>query len=361
MLDVNNSKLLADVILAGLVIFVLVTVLKNRHAASPSPLILSAMAFICLVVQLTVDIALSVDAISGSEQNLVALISNWRALLVSLISGLLVFSLLLLVLQHSKALDGLPKKSIATSVNQRRTDTHPAIDSNLQQLAAIRASQRQRALGSLIGHVTHQLQNRTAVMLSHAELAKSNLETDSALHENLTGIHRSLLISSQLVHHVAAFSNSGQRALAPVDVVKALQRVTPLLTEIMPATTAFNVTFSESPLMVLGDGADLQLALVCLISDALEALKNSRGEITVSVQEAATRGAVIIVQISGFSLHADTELNAEANLEAGQSSPATGAGFPTVEQVTARHGGDIDVTSSQDSGTTISLYFPRAS
>jgi len=356
MLDVNNSKLLADVLLASIIIMSLIVVARSRYRTSATPLVLALLALTGLSIQLTVDIALATHSITGNEQSLTTFILDWRAVLIVLIAGLTVVALLLLG-QQMKPLHG----TRGAFANPQPTQENLETGVSGQQLGSIRSQQRQRLLGSLTGHVAHQLQNHAAIMLSHLEFAQRELKPDSPLHENLTAMHSSLLLSSQLIRRVAAFEVSHQRSLETIDLVKALRQMTALLVEIAPATATVDVNLAESRLLVKGDSADLQLAMACLVSDALEALPNGHGKVRVSVLSTDAQTASVAVQNSEFSSPADREGNSATQIEAGEPLPGLGSGYPTVAQVVARHGGDIDVTNSQNSGTTITLSFPLLS
>jgi signal transduction histidine kinase len=208
--------------------------------------------------------------------------------------------------------------------------------------------------------LTHDLKNAIEVLsltVSNMERHFENPEFRADALKSLTGA------TNKLRGLVARLSNpvntlSGEHKLPqPVDLVPMLRRVSSRITE--PAAGDHEVTVSlPGKLMALVDAQRMERVLENLIINALEAMHENSGRLTIAAGANADGKPFFSVSDSGEGM---SQRFIEAKLFhpfATTKKRGVGLGLYTCREVVMANGGSIAVESQEGAGTTFTVVLP---
>ena len=260
-------------------------------------------------------------------------------------------------------------ESLQTHLRQRVDDaTHELRDRNeqlvrsYQSVLALRSElSRARELatvGQTMANVAHQIGTPLNLVSAHVQLMKRELTEDP-------GATRRLAIVAEQVDKVTDIVRELLDRARPQSV-SAVFAVTPLLTrltqsvQVFAASSAVRVTLQASDELpaVLGDETQLELALMNLITNALDAMPEG-GELTIT---AATHDGLITIDVADSGGGIPPAIAARIFEPWVTSKPGrgTGLGLSITRDVVQRAGGTIELVSSPGPGTTFRVSLPVA-
>src|SRR5262249_3250059 len=138
------------------------------------------------------------------------------------------------------------------------------------------------ALGTLAGGIAHDLNNTLMPILVLSELLMRKMPMGSGEREDLETIVQASCHGRDLVRRILAFSRHQQAARARVDLPAITQEALQMLRPTIPATVLINEQIENVPL-ILADPSQIQQVVVNLVTNAVQAIGNRMGTITVSL------------------------------------------------------------------------------
>ena len=256
-------------------------------------------------------------------------------------------------------------------------ETNSALDQRTTELlrieTALRQSQKLEALGQLTGGVAHDFNNLLAVITSSIELLRNEkLPIDQHgkyLNLIFDTVKRAVKLTSQLL----AFAR--QQPLTPevFNVDKHVQSVVDLVRPLLGAQ--IQVVHERCKIAGCFASADIsqfEAALVNLVINARDAM-NSKGLITIRVRQVETLPAgfghgnwtqgfvAVSVADTGCGI-APNKLQSvfEPFYTTKEVGKGTGLGLSQVFGFAKQSGGEVEVKSKLDIGSTFTLYLPCA-
>lgn len=237
----------------------------------------------------------------------------------------------------------------------------------------LRQSQKLESVGRLAGGIAHDFNNMLTAINGYSELTLRKLEADNPLRRNIEEIKKAGERSALLTHQLLAFSR--RQVLKPVvldlndavtDTIRLLQRLigedVELVTELNPKTGRVNV-----------DPGQLSQIIVNLAVNARDAMPHG-GKLTIGTSnvflmpdEAKLKvgilpGAYVALSISDTGCGID-EKNRQHIFEpfftTKEPGKGTGLGLATVYGIVQQSGGNIEIDSIVEVGTTFRIYLPR--
>jgi signal transduction histidine kinase len=143
------------------------------------------------------------------------------------------------------------------------------------------------------------------------------------------------------------------------------QTVEELLPVAGKSSVGLHLATDEDPATVTGDRAQLQRALVNIVSNAIK-FTPSEGTVRVSCRVDPVADEVVVTcQDTGIGIpqadleHLFTRFFRASNA-ARQAIPGTGLGLAIVQAIVELHHGRLALTSAEGEGTTVVLRFPLA-
>ena len=228
----------------------------------------------------------------------------------------------------------------------------------------IRAN-RFESLGQLASGISHDFNNLLTTILGGISTAKDNRD-----YTQLADAESACLAAKTLTRQLLTVAKGGtasdQQIVAPGDILADAVRISTLGST---AIVSVNVAEPVAPIQV--DRGQIIQVFQNLIINALQAMPDlAKGRIQLLAFDVRLEAKVVQPLPAGDYVQFEVQDNGsgipaehlEKIFESYYSTKkhGTGLGLATVRTIVHQHGGQIAVTSTVGSGTTFSLYFPRA-
>ena len=234
-------------------------------------------------------------------------------------------------------------------------------------------AQRLEAIGTLAGGIAHDFNNILSAIIGYSEIAKRELSSDSVLHEELGAILQASDRAARLVKQILTFSRK-------VGYEKKAIRVRPIVEEAMimmrsslPSTIQIRVDLECDNDIIQADPTMIHQVIVNLCTNALQAMKNRKGELKVALYTEETeenaikggweikRGHYLVLRVEDNGHGMDESVLAqiyEPYFTTKDREEGTGLGLATVHGIVVDCKGFIRVSSTVGEGTVFHVYFP---
>ena len=234
-------------------------------------------------------------------------------------------------------------------------------------------SEKLTALGTLAGGLAHDFGNVLAGIAGHAELLGLDVDGNASAQESLAQIFAGVRRAQGLVDQVLAFARRRPPARRPLRLDALVAEAVAFIAGRVPPNVTLTVADDGAP-PVLGDATQLLQAFDNLVTNALHALAESGGAITIRLDT---------LQLEGMAMPADREPGRYARLRIGDTGPGiakahlprifepffttkgagrgTGLGLAVVHGVIEAHDGMIGVESAPGEGALFTILLPAAS
>jgi two-component system NtrC family sensor kinase len=218
------------------------------------------------------------------------------------------------------------------------------------------------ALGELTAGVAHEINNPTAVMLGNLDVIISemgpNLEpVQEEIDLVVDQIYRIKDITNNLLQYARPDAYAGY--ITEIDVNNVIEETLKLVQHLRSgADCTIDLSF-KATLWVNINQQELQQVLVNLITNAIHALPEKDGLISIQTSDLQKKGVQIIIRDNGHGM--DENMVSKAfnpfYTTRGQGE-GTGLGLSISYGLVRRYGGNIEVTSTMNLGTefVVSLY-----
>ncbi|ODT32061.1 MAG: hypothetical protein ABS53_08925 [Hydrogenophaga sp. SCN 70-13] len=243
--------------------------------------------------------------------------------------------------------------------------------------ARLSQSQKMQALGTLAGGVAHDFNNILTAILGNADLAREDLPAQAPAHESLGEISTAARRGRELVRQILTFSRQQPLARARVPLAAVVVESCALLRAALPSQVQLVQTIVPPLPEVSGDATQLQQVLVNLGTNALHALPAAGGRIEVALDSVPVSQAQLPPALAQACRAAglpvlrlrviDDGCGMDERVQRRMFEPffttkpvgqGTGLGLSVVLGLVEAHGGHIEVCSTPQKGTTITLWLP---
>ena len=236
----------------------------------------------------------------------------------------------------------------------------------LEQSSVARLEEASRVKDELVSTISHEL--RTPItsiqgyteLLSDGSLGELSPEQDGALDRVLRNTSRLQILVDDLLFVAKADSGGLALGLSPLDLRQVVESARDTVAQLARHRDDLQVRYDlpEAPVMVRGDADSLERLVVNLCGNAVK-FTPEEGSVTVRVEQAEA-GAVLFVNDTGIGISAEDQGQlfkrffraAEANRRA---IPGSGLGLSVVREIVTQHGGSIEILSTPDEGTTVTV------
>jgi two-component system NtrC family sensor kinase len=225
--------------------------------------------------------------------------------------------------------------------------------------AELLQAQKLDALGRLTGGVAHDFSNLLAAVAGAARGLRRGGSDPAAL---LDGIDLAVERGALLTRRLLGFSRRDAVRTEVVDLGEALERARPMVGQAgRPGVAIAVVRPHPDPLPVLADPAELELSVLNLVSNAVDALPGG-GEVRVSASLQAAEGlAVLEVADDGVGMPEEVRDRAlEPFFTTKGPDRGTGLGLAAVHGFARRAGGRVEIDSAPGRGTRVRVLLPLA-
>ena len=213
-------------------------------------------------------------------------------------------------------------------------------------------AERLSAMGRLAAGVAHEIRNPlNAISMACQRLKKDNLEQLSLV------IRGEILRLNGIIEEFLGFSKGRQLKLENGDLVDLVRQVVLIMAEESRSRgVIIGTTGIESSLMMLMDGNKIKQALINIVKNAMESIRES-GTVTIGIGTKENKMAIITVSDTGTGL-AEGDADRIFNPDFTTKEQGLGLGLTLAHEIVQAHGGEISVRSASGVGTTFDILLP---
>jgi len=238
----------------------------------------------------------------------------------------------------------------------------------------LRRAQRLEAIGQLADGIAHEFNNALAVILGNSEILAEEVGGVAAAREPLAAIGEASQRGAELISHLLSFSRSGSSTPRVLPVSATIAAIEPILRRSLPKNIELEVSSAEDAWPINVDQGQLETAMLNLVSNARDAMPEG-GQILIDIDNHGAAEAAadesdtpvvgdhvrIRVTDTGSGMTPDVLRRAfEPFFTTKRVGRGSGLGLSMVYGFARQSGGSIDIASSPQTGTTVSLLLPRA-
>ncbi len=238
----------------------------------------------------------------------------------------------------------------------------------------IQQAQKLESLGIMAGGVAHDFNNILMIISGHAELARREAGTESALEKDLEQIQAAASKAGDLARQMLAYSGKGNFELAPNQLNDIVLDMKDLLLASLPKVAEAAFGLAPDLPAISCDPVQIRQVLSNLVTNAGESLEDEPGRVSIATglcelpaarasagPESLPPGRYVYLEVS------DTGKGMDEPTAARMFDPffstkfaGRGLGMSVVQGIVKGHGGGLDITSRPGSGTCVRILFPTA-
>jgi len=254
------------------------------------------------------------------------------------------------------------------------TERHHAEEELRRLEARLRTVQRLEAMGTLAGGIAHDFNNILGAILGYGERVVRDAPRNSRLRRDAESIVAAGERGRSLVDRILAFSRSGAGERTAVHVEQVVREALDLIAAKLPAGLVIEAALQAGRAAVLGDPTEVHQVLMNLATNAVQSMP-SGGTLHVSLATArfdaprvATIGTIeaaeyVVLEVADDGTGIRPEILDrifDPFFTTKEVSVGNGLGLSLVHGIVMEANGAIDVASAVGSGSTFTVYFPRA-
>ena len=227
---------------------------------------------------------------------------------------------------------------------------------------SLKHEHRFRAIGHLIGYVTHDALNHLANISGYTELLLKKKNGAPEEEEIVKSIRALAQESTNLLSRLMHFSQKPSEVLEPVSINGAVEDAIKL---ILPLVRYSKITIEKrldpANLLVMGEKNRLQEIFIALILNAYEAMPG-KGRLAITTALADKRNTIKIdVSDTGSGIQPQDIRrirDGELFFTTQEAKMKLGLGLITSREIVTNLGGTIDIQSTVGKGTTFVIQLP---
>lgn len=236
----------------------------------------------------------------------------------------------------------------------------------------IRQSQKLEAIGQLTGGVAHDFNNLLTIIRSCVDLLRRPELAEEKRKRYIDAIAETADRAAKLTGQLLAFARRGPLSPQLFDVTERVGKTAELLETVVGSGVSVSTKIECDPCLVEVDPDQLETALINMAINSRDAM-DKMGRIIISVREVETArsfvnhakldGPFVEIAFSDTGGGIDEETLGrvfEPFFTTKDVGKGTGLGLSQVYGFIKQSGGDIDIDSTPDSGTTIRLYLRKS-
>lgn len=145
-------------------------------------------------------------------------------------------------------------------------------------------NQKADSLGRMAGAIAHHFNNQLQVVIGNIELLNSELQGNAILRKRLSDAMRATNKAAELSSLMLSYLGQTQSKVEKIDLVQACQVQQTLLQDLCPENIKLTLEFSSKNLNVNADPSHLQQIMRNVVTNSVEAIGSSKGQITISLK-----------------------------------------------------------------------------
>jgi PAS domain S-box-containing protein len=260
---------------------------------------------------------------------------------------------------------------IATDISTRKRAE--AERTRLEQ--RLRQVEKTESLGRMAGSVAHHFNNMLAVVMGNLEMAMDDLPRELDVRVCIAEAMKAAEHAAEIGGLLLAYLGQSRGRKEPLDLARFIREIRPLLDASIPRSIHLRTELPDRGPIIQGDAVHMKQILTNLVSNAVEAMEESEGNITVRVRVAA---ASEIQGLRFFPLDWEPKAKEYACLSISDTGSGMdvatrekvfdpffstrftgrGLGLPVVLGLVGAHDGAIAVESRPGWGAVFQVFLP---
>jgi two-component system sensor histidine kinase PilS (NtrC family) len=228
-----------------------------------------------------------------------------------------------------------------------------------------RVQQRLAAVGEMAAGIAHEIRNPLASMSGSLQILRQELPLTDEQAQLMDIVLRESERLNETIRSFLAYARPQRNAAARLDVRQVVTDTSRLL-ENSPERHerhSIRVQVPGDPVWCVADESQIRQVVWNLATNGLRAMADG-GELELRVEASAAGPdapghATIAVHDEGMGIPSD-ELESILQPFRGGFSKGTGLGLSIVHRIVTDYGGELQVTSQQGAGTTVTVKLPAA-
>ncbi|MCP4644216.1 MAG: PAS domain S-box protein [bacterium] len=239
--------------------------------------------------------------------------------------------------------------------------------------AQVRHAQKMEAIGTLAGGIAHNLRNNLGAILGWIEIAAGSKADPERVSAALKRATRSGMQAADHVKRLLTFSRTMDGQRRPLRIGPVVEEGLQLLKGVLPSTIRLQHRIDVGDAYIQADPDQIHQVLINLGTNAIDAMKETGGTLSVTIEPAAVtaeQAAVYVGMSPGDHVRLnvrDTGHGMAPNVQDHVFDPffttkepgsGTGLGMSVVHGIVEALEGVIEVNSAQGEGTSFTMFFP---
>ncbi|HYA16411.1 MAG TPA: PAS domain-containing protein [Bryobacteraceae bacterium] len=224
-------------------------------------------------------------------------------------------------------------------------------------------AQKMESIGRFAGGVAHDFNNLLTVINGQSQMALETLPAgEEVLRHRLEGIYKAGERAAQLTRQLLAFSRKQMLEPRVLDLNGVVAGMKSLLQRMVTEDVQIQIALNAEPLPVRADLHQFEQVIMNLAVNARQAMP--RGGRLLIETALLTRGrdpqkyAMLAVSDTGTGMDAATRERIFEPFFTTKGPEGTGLGLSMVQGIVEQSGGEIEVSSQPELGTTFRIYLP---
>lgn len=227
-------------------------------------------------------------------------------------------------------------------------------EAELQQL------RRVETLGAVSAGIAHSLGNLLQPIMALTDLMMNNLGDEERNWKRLQAMSQANSRARTLVDRLLAFSRRDKPSWRELDINNMMHQVFSLYRYSLPKQITFQENLCETPCEIYADPIQLESVLLNLVNNAVAAIGENRGRITVTLDCASTDVVRITIEDDGPGMAPEVREQAfQPFFTTKQVGEGTGLGLAMVKSTVDQYHGSVQIESEPGVGTKVALILPR--
>lgn len=248
-----------------------------------------------------------------------------------------------------------------------------------QQEAELHHSQKLKMIGTLAGGISHDINNLLTPIYGYSELMLDQIDSSHPFYEEVSEIYTASKKGKDLIEQLLLFSrkDNGMTSMSLVDMNQVTLETVKLLRTMLPKHVKINTAFEPNCGLVHANFTQLHQVIFNLCMNAYQAVNQtpnpekeavidiSLKKIPVSLINDSSRTAEeaynfveLTIKDSGCGMdNATKERIFEPFFTTKDIGDGTGLGLFVVKTIIDKYGGQIQVESTPEIGSTFKVYF----
>ena len=223
-------------------------------------------------------------------------------------------------------------------------------------------SHRLETLGTLAGGVAHDFNTILTTISGYSDMTMEEVESDSVIYKYMTRLKSAVNKAGSIIDQMLVFSKQLDQHVVALEVDKIIKEAVEFIRSSVPDNITLKTKYNKIDGLVYADPTQLFRVFLNIMTNALHAMEDGGGTMTVSLSESSTDNkqyADISVADTGTGIDPSIiDRIFEPFFTSKEVDKGTGMGLSVSHGIITGIGGEINVESNPGEGSVFTLRMP---